>query len=254
MRTRHLSWLWLVTVGTLVAALAAAEILPPKPKRYFTDYAGVVSPQVANALNTQLEALEKSDGSQILAVIFPKMQSDSSLEDYTVRVAQSWGIGQAKEDNGAALFLFIQNRTVRIEVGYGLEGSIPDATAKQIIESAIVPSLRSGNYDQALTAGVQSLIAAAKGEYRGMGRTINQQRQQRQGNWVGFAVILMIILIGATSRRRRRGILYGGFGRRSYWGGSLGGGGWSGGGFGGGGGGWSGGGGSFGGGGASGRW
>jgi len=245
-------WVW------LAGNLLAAEVLPPKPKRFFNDYAGVVSATVANELNAQLEALEKSDGTQILTAIFPKMESDSSMEDYTARVAQSWGVGRAREDNGAVLFLFIQNRAVRIEVGYGLEAVIPDATAKQIIESAILPALRTGNYDVGLRNGVQGLIAAAKGEYRGTGRTLNQGRQQRQNNWVAVAVILMIILVGATSRRRRRGTIYGGMGRH-HWGGGwggLGGGGWSGGrggGFGGGGG-WSGGGGSFGGGGASGRW
>ena len=81
------------------------------------------------------------------------MQSDSSIEDYTVRVAQSWGVGQKGKSNGAVLFVFTQDRKMYLQVGYGLEGALPDALAKRIIENEIKPYFRNGDYDGWLAGG-----------------------------------------------------------------------------------------------------
>src|SRR4029434_7406498 len=94
---------------------SAAETLPPAPKQYFNDYAKVVSPAKAAELNRALEDFEKKTSSQILVAIYPRMLSDSSIEHYTVRVAQSWKVGQKQRDNGAVLFVFIQDRTTYIQ-------------------------------------------------------------------------------------------------------------------------------------------
>ena len=236
-----------------------AERIPPVPERRFTDYAGVVSQATQERLNTALLNLEKSDSTQIQVVVFQKMESDSSLEDYTVRVARAWRLGQTNLNNGAILFVFMDDRAMRIEVGYGLEGAIPDATAKRIIEDEIIPHFRSGNVEQGLVAGTQALIQAAQGEYQGTGRTVGGSGRRRGAPaWVGFLIFLFILFSIIGSTRRHRGYSYR-RGGRTVWGGPFigglggGGGGWSGGGgFGGGG--FSGGGGGFGGGGASGRW
>lgn len=242
--------------------LPGAETIPPMPAQQFNDYAGVVSTATAQRLDAALENLEKTDGTQIVVAIFQKMQSDSALEDYTVRVAREWRAGRAGLNNGAILFVFIEDRAVRIEVGYGLEGAIPDATAKRIIENEIIPHFRNGNFEQGLAAGTQALIQAAQGEYQGTGRTVGGSARRRGAPpWVGFLIFLFILFAIIGSTRRRRGYSYrrggrtvwggpfiGGWGGGSGWGG---GGGFGGGGFGGG---FSGGGGSFGGGGASGRW
>jgi uncharacterized protein len=100
----------------LVAArsAAAAEVIPPRPAQYFNDYAHLVSPAVATELNRQLEQFERDTSSQILVAVYPKMESDSSIEDYAVRVAQSWGVGQKGKDNGAVLFVFIQDHKMCI--------------------------------------------------------------------------------------------------------------------------------------------
>ena len=137
----------------------AAEVIPPAPQKYFNDYANVVSTTTAARLNQQLEQFERETSSQILVVVFPKMQSASSIEDYTVRVAQSWKVGQKAKDNGAVLFVFIQDRKMYIQVGYGLEGALPDALAKQIIENEIKPGFRSGDYEAGLNAGVTAMLA-----------------------------------------------------------------------------------------------
>ena len=94
-------------VALLTAALTgrAAEVIPPKPDRYFNDYAGVVSPAVADRLNLQLAQFERDTSNQVLVVVYPKMQSDSSIEDYTRRVAQAWGVGQKDRRNGVVLFV-----------------------------------------------------------------------------------------------------------------------------------------------------
>jgi uncharacterized protein len=238
------------------AAVWSAEVIPPAPARYFNDYANVVSPGTASQLNQTLEDFERSNSSQILVAVFPKMQSDSSIEDYTVRVAQSWRAGQKAKDNGAVLFVFIQDRKLQMQVGYGLEGALPDALCKRIIENEITPRFKAGDYSGGLSAGVTAIVAAAKGEYKGSGRTVADKRQASKDIVVfGLAAIIIggFFLFGLF-----RPLFAGGFvlNGRSYSnrGSNWPGGGFGGGGSGGGGGGFSGGGGSFGGGGAGGSW
>ncbi|MDW7980336.1 MAG: TPM domain-containing protein [Verrucomicrobiales bacterium] len=249
----------------------AAEVIPPPPKNYFNDYAGVVSPATAAHLDRLLAQFERETSGQIVVAIFPKMQSDSSIEDYTVRVAQAWGVGQKGKDNGAVLFVFVQDRAMYLQVGYGLEAALPDALCKRIIEDVIKPHFRKGDFDAGLTAGVEALLAAARGESEGAGATagapgsndfvrIKRQialREYTEAVLVGLLLLVILLLVWTL----RRGIVYGA-GGRSHWndwfGGGFGGGfsgrGWGGGGLPGGGGGFIGGGGSFGGGGAGGRW
>jgi uncharacterized protein len=257
---------WQMGAFALLLALApsfmAAEVMPPKPQRYFNDYAGVTSPEVQQELNSKLEAFEKSDSSQIVVAIFPRMQSNSDIADYTRRVAEGWGVGQARTNNGAVLFVFVNDRKMYLQVGYGLEGAIPDITAKDITEYRIKPHFRNNDYNAGLRAGVDAILQAARGEYRGTGQTVAERQRSSRPNF-GFILFLIIMLLVIGSMRRRRGYVYRGSGRRGWggpilwtggssgWGGR--GGGWSGGG-GGWGGGFSGGGGSFGGGGAGSSW
>ena len=248
-----------VIAGT---GLHAAERIPPAPAQYFNDYAGVVSPSTAGQLNAQLEQFERESSNQLVVVIFPKMESDSSVEDYTVRVAQAWGVGQKGRNNGAVLFAFMQEHKLYLQVGYGLEGVLPDAIAKRIIENELKPAFRAGDYDGGMRAAVNAMIAATKGEYKGTGRT----RAETGANgdipvmWLAFVIFFVLVTL---SRFRPRSMLYQGSRRIGgpFLGGLIlgsggrgmsGGGGWSSGG--GGGGGFSGGGGSFGGGGAGGSW
>ncbi|HEX5221971.1 MAG TPA: TPM domain-containing protein [Verrucomicrobiae bacterium] len=230
--------------------LFAAEVIPPAPTKYFNDYANVVEAGTANHLNQALENFEKESSSQIVVAVFPRMQSDSSIEDYTVRVARAWKAGQKDVNNGVVLFVFIQDRKMYIQVGYGLEGKLPDALCKRIIEDEIKPHFKAGNYTAGLTAGVQSLIEATRGEYKGTGRTVAQGRGGNGSPLFGVPLIVLFIIIVLLLSRGSRRSRWGGGGWIIGGGGggwSSGGGGWSGGGF-------SGGGGSFGGGGAGGSW
>src|SRR5579871_1889955 len=120
-------------------AASAAEVIPPKPARYFNDYASVTRPDTANRLNQSLEQFERDSSCQIVVVVFPRMQTDSAMEDYTVRVFRAWDVGQKDKNNGAVLFVFVQDHKLRIATGYGLEGAMPDAICKRIIDDEITP-------------------------------------------------------------------------------------------------------------------
>jgi uncharacterized protein len=235
----------------------AAEVIPPKPDHYFNDYAGVVSKEAAHRFNEQLAQFERETSDQVVVAVFPKMQSDSDIADYTQRVAQAWGVGQKERRNGVVLFVFIQERKLFIQVGYGLEGALPDITAFDITEFKIKPRFRNGDYEGGLAAGIDSISKAVRGEYKGSGKTVAEQR--RGGGASGFLPFLIfVIVLIIISRVIRR---LGGYSYSSRRGGPIffpvggGGGGWSSGESGGGGfSGFSGGGGSFGGGGAGSSW
>jgi uncharacterized protein len=264
----------------IVAALAAlclfarfasaAETIPPKPERYFNDYAQVVSAATAHQLNEQLAQFERDTSNQIVVAAFPKFPSDSSLEDFAQRTYHEWGVGQkANKGNGAILFVFVQDHKMRIHTGYGLEGALPDITCREIIANVIAPRFKAGDYDGGFRAGVNAIIAATKGEYHGSGKTVREQSSTAHSSGSPLGVlpiffILVIVLMVLSRAGRRRGYSYtssgggftGGFLAGSMFsGGSSSGGGWSGGGSAGGGdSGFSGGGGDSGGGGASGSW
>jgi uncharacterized protein len=238
--------------------LFAQEVIPPAPAAYFNDYAGIVSAGTASQLNSTLENFERQTSEQILVAVYPKMQSDSSVEDYTVRVAQSWRAGQKDKNNGAVLFVFVQDHKVYLQVGYGLEGVLPDALVKRIVDEQITPRFKAGDFDGGLTAGVQSIIAATKGEYKGTGATVADRRASHGSSSplfsLGFIVLVIVIIIFTRgSGMFLPWLLLSSSGSSRGWGGGGFSSGSSGGGFGGGGG-FSGGGGSFGGGGAGGSW
>jgi uncharacterized protein len=261
----------------------AADPLPPKPADYVEDTAGILRPATRSALARQLAQFERGTSNQVLVATFPKVPDDYAMEDFTQRTASAWGVGQKERDNGAVLFIFPQDRKMRIEVGYGLEGAIPDVTAKSIIDGIIRPAFRSGDFDGGVSRGVDAILQAARGEYKGTGRTVAESTVSVRvedssvgiGIATGFALLLLFAVIiplirlsqragwdyTGTGTRRRGTFLDSGLGSGGFGGGSWGGGGGSSSGSGGGfssgssdSGGFSGGGGDFGGGGASGGW
>jgi uncharacterized protein len=243
-----------LTVG-LTIPLGAAESPPAPPARYFNDYAGFVSPDAAERLDRKLEDFDKQTSNQIVVAIFPELPSPS-LEDFTIRTAQAWRVGREKLDNGVILFVFVKDRALRLEVGYGLEGALPDAAANRIVEDVIVPAFREGHPESGLEAGIDAVMAATRGEYKPPPSPRPAKRRSEGSQVVGLLVVLALFILLSRLQSGAGWATYDRRGRRGgYWGG-WGGGGWGGGGWGGGGsgGGFSGGGGSFGGGGASGRW
>ncbi len=248
---RHLAVVMAACV--LHALVLAQEPEIPTLTRHVTDLTGTLSSQEVGGLDSKLRQFEDSTSNQIVVLMIPTLGS-ASLEDYSLRVAEANRIGVKGRDNGALLFIAKDDRRVRIEVGYGLEGALPDITAGQIIRNEIGPHFRNGEYYEGIDAAVNAMMAATKGEYKGEKK--KDKSPAGMAPLVIFLVILFLILRSVFWRPR--GLLGR---RRSYWGGGpffggfggFGGGGFGGGG-GGGGGGFSGGGGSFGGGGASGGW
>src|SRR3989449_6153825 len=173
----------------------AAEVIPPKPAAYFNDYAGVVSKEAAHRFNEQLAQFERDTSNQVVVAVFPKMQSDSEIADYTQRVAQSWGVGQKDKRNGVVLFVFIEDRKMFIQVGYGLEGALPDITAFDITEYHIKPHLRSGDYEGGLATGIDLICKAIRGEYKGSGKTVAEQRSKTGAPGFLLFIIFVIVLI-----------------------------------------------------------
>jgi len=258
-RRQRFAWRDELRLAPLLVALCltsnalSAEVIPPKPDRYFNDYAHIISQGTANRLNDQLAQFERDTSSQVVVAIYPKMQSDSDVADYTRRVAQSWGVGQKTTNNGVVLFVFPGDRKMFIQTGYGAEGAIPDATAFDITEYHIKPHFRNNDFDGGLTEGVTLICKALQGEYKGTGRTVNDARQYQGSPRVPILfIIVFVFLLIRFIWAARHGYRYSGSGGPFIggWGGS--GGGWSSGG--GDSGGFSGGGGSFGGGGAGSSW
>lgn len=269
-RTGAIRTLWPLALLAmrLACGLSAAAPLPAPPSRYVADNAGVLGPAARDALNARLDRFERDTSSQLVVWVERKLPENAALEEHVNAVFRHWKIGQARTNNGILLAVFVDDRRLRIEVGRGLEGALPDALAGRIIREQIQPRFRSGDYEGGLRAGVESIIAATRGEYRGTGGTVAGARQRGAQQLMGLVCPLLMIavfvfsFINAIRRARRRGWAYSSGGWNSGgWGGggwNIGGGGWGGGGGGGGGsdsgGGFSGGGGDSGGGGASGSW
>src|SRR6266404_4490158 len=140
----------LAAISLMALETRAAEVIPPKPDAYFNDYAGIVSKDAALRFNEQLAQFERDTSDQVVVAVFPKMQSDDDVAAYTQRVAQSWAVGQRDKRNGVVLFVFIQDRKIFIQVGYGLEGALPDAIAFDIYENRIKPHFRNNDYEGGL--------------------------------------------------------------------------------------------------------
>ncbi|HYY31348.1 MAG TPA: TPM domain-containing protein [Chthoniobacterales bacterium] len=262
---RHLrDFCGLALVGFIVlfaARLLGADI-PPKPAHYFNDYAALVSPQTAQKLDRQLEDFERETSNQILVVIYKSLPQDAALEDFAEDTFRAWKPGQQGKNNGAILFLFVNDRRARIQTGYGLEGALPDAICKRIISDELAPRFKTGDFDGGLTAAVNAMIAATRGEYKGSGRTVAEmhgQAAKSKDQLANFGIFIFIVafILLIFLRNLRRGTVISHSERPGgtwYFGGGGGGGFFGGGGGGGGGGGFTGGGGDSGGGGASGNW
>ena len=224
------------------AALQAAPTFPALSGRV-VDEAALMSRKQAHQLTQQLAAFEKRSGIQLVVVSVDSLDGET-IEEYGYQLGRHWGIGQKGKPPGVLLLIAQDERKVRIEVGYGLEGALPDAIAANIIQTRILPAFKRGDMVAGVVAGSQSIMKALAGEYQ----PVEQPKSDSDGGpWLFILVVIAMIVLhnlrgggGGPGGRRRAAYMAGGFGAGSF-------GGRSGGGF-------SGGGGSFGGGGASGGW
>lgn len=233
----------------LFASLTFAQnIKAPTLTQWANDFSGTLSSEETAALNNRLKTYEDSTSNQLVLCMISSLNGEV-LEDYAYAVARQNNVGTKQNNNGVVLLVAKEDRKLRIEVGYGLEGALPDALASSIIRNEIVPYFKRDQYYEGINAGIDAIIATIAGEYKAERKNTGKERSMPSI----FFIILIIMILSSIFRKRKGGL--GGFitgatlgslagGRRSGWGG--------GGGFGGGG--FSGGGGGFGGGGSSGSW
>jgi uncharacterized protein len=161
---------WVRSLGvllymTVLLPWAAAALEVPALTGRVNDYGGMLPPEAESRIETLLKDLEEKDSTQVVVLTVPSLDGDS-LEDFSLRVAERWKIGRKGLDNGAILVIARDDRKVRIEVGYGLEGRLTDLTAGRIIRDRIVPEFRAGRFDQGVLNGVVALTEVVRGEFQ----------------------------------------------------------------------------------------
>jgi len=258
MKKFYILILLLCFVGSLFAQQIPSR---PNPPKLVNDYVGLLTADQQQALETKLDRYDDSTSNQIAVIIVPTLNGLEPV-DYAVQLGREWGVGGKQFNNGVIVLISTEkgNRKVFIATGYGLEGAIPDVTAKEIVDDDLIPYLKEGDYYRGLDLAADAIMQAARGEYRAP-EGYHQKKGKPGGSFLPIIIVIIIIIIsiirrggGGGGMMSRRG--YRGRGIPPIWWfptGGGGGGGWSGGG--GSSGGFGGfGGGSFGGGGAGGNW
>jgi uncharacterized protein len=219
-------------------SLYSQEVLPQKPESWVTDDANVLSGIEKRTLTEMLSSLEKRSSNQIFIAIFKQLPQGYYLEDFAVKLYDKWRPGLADKDNGVLIVAFIEDRKIRIEVGYGLEDVITDLQAGRIIQYYIAPQFKEGNYYQGFRDALQVLIPVVEGKYQLPQNSADKEKNEGISLvhiFIGLFLLMMIYRIfkGPHSTgfgTRRRGtffpIPFPGGGRSS---GGFGGGGFSGG-------------------------
>jgi len=195
---------------TLLLALTLAIPLPAKPTRYVTDNAGVLPADRLESLDQKLKVFEERTSDQVLVYIDKRVPDGTTLEEMGAQAIRQWGVGQEKKDNGVILFLFTDERKMRIEVGYGLEGSLTDAKSKLITSSIIKPRLQSGDYPGAVEHGIEAILNSIGSEsYKGKAHAVAEANAATSTALPVPILLLVLGLIGfaifviVNSRRRR---------------------------------------------------
>lgn len=186
----------------LLAGLVAAAPAIPELRARVTDLAGVLPPGEPERLEKFLADFESQTSNQV-AVLVVKSLEGAEVEDYAIRVARGWGLGTKERDNGVLLLVAVEDRKIRIEVGTGLQGSLPDAVASRIIRNEMAPLLPRGSerWSEALWAGVKGITLATKGEYKGEDKgEARPTRTGRKGDSLHGLVVVGLIVLGVLGR------------------------------------------------------
>src|ERR1700750_2694929 len=206
-----ISWL-------LMAVMLHAQQIPakPNPPRLVNDYVGLLTPDQRQTLESKLVAYNDSTSSQITVVILESI-GDADPGDYATELGRQWGVGGKEFNNGVVILLTTGGgqgrRHVFIAPGYGLEKSVPDYTAGEIVNNEMIPQLQSGNYYRAIDGAVDGIIKAAAGQYKGTG---SSAKGKSGGRSIFFVLIVMFIIIMAISRRGGGGGRGGMMSRRGF--------------------------------------
>lgn len=172
----------------------------PRLQGYVNDYAGMISPSAKLKIEQGLKAFEQSDSTQLVILTIPSLEGEN-IEEFSIKVAEAWKIGQQQKDNGIILVVSKQDRKIRVEVGRGLEGKLTDLMAGRIIDQIIKPRFKQGDFDAGFIAGASALISATRGEFKAEKRPI-QRKQKGFPPFLTFFLFLgiFILILGSLSR------------------------------------------------------
>ncbi|GAB6909079.1 hypothetical protein JCM12296A_49200 [Desulfosarcina cetonica] len=198
---RKLMPILLLGLLTIVWGLPAQALDVPRLQGHVNDDAGMLTSTSRRQLEAVLSDFERQESTQIVVLTIPSLKGDA-LEDFSMRVAEAWKIGQKGTDNGAILLVVKNDRKIRIEVGYGLEGRLTDLVAGRIIRNVITPYFRAGQFDQGITQGVGAMIEAVKGEFSAPATPSASQKKSQKGTPI-FAVLGLLFLVNALGRVSR---------------------------------------------------
>lgn len=211
----------IIYLGILFVAIALPLFVsfgqityPERPMAFVSDYANVLGDTIL--LEEKIKKFEKETSNEIAVVTIDSLEG-VTIEEYAVNLFEKWGIGKAGKDNGVLLLVAIKDRQVRIEVGYGLEGALPDSLAGSIIRNEITPFFEQENYQEGVERGVEAIMAATKGEYK------VKEKEEKGSAWVFLIVFLVIVgfivLFARFGRKGKGGVSGTTYSGRTYTGG-----------------------------------
>jgi uncharacterized protein len=178
-------------------ALSALDV--PALTGRVNDYADMISASAEQSIAQKLEGLEASDSTQVVVLTIPSLEGED-IEGFSIRVAEAWKIGTAEHDNGVILLAARDDRAVRIEVGYGLEGKLTDLLSGRIIREIILPNFKAGRFDEGFQQAVDAIVAAVHGEYTGTGQLPGQKSTTTS---IGPLLMIAAFIAGSIGSRRR---------------------------------------------------
>ncbi|MCX5811925.1 MAG: TPM domain-containing protein [Proteobacteria bacterium] len=172
----------------------------PPLKGYVNDYANMISASALTQIEAELKAFEQSDSTQVVILTIPSLEGEV-LEEYSIKVGETWKIGQKGKDNGIIFLVSNQDRKIRIELGRGLEGKLTDMTAGRIIDLVVKPRFKRGDFDGGFTAGIHSLIDATRGEFKAETRTSPARKKGISSYFtILFFAGVVLLFLGRTSK------------------------------------------------------
>lgn len=189
--------LWFVP---FISCVQAQKAIPQPTEFLVNDFAGLLGREEVVALGQKLSDFAKQSSTQIVVITEKSLEGEDAF-DYSQRLAQAWGIGGQQNDNGILLYIAKEDRQVRIQTGYGSEGFLPDAIARRIIETYIVPAFRQENYYQGIDQATNAIIELAKGEYT----ADNKKESEGTGIPLIFIILLFIVVFFILSNMGRGG-------------------------------------------------
>src|SRR6185369_16867876 len=192
---------FLILAIPVLMPFSATALDVPQLAGRINDYARVLSPEAATRLERKLAAFEQEQSTQVVVLTVPSLQGED-IDQFAIRVADQWRIGQKGKDNGVILILAQAEHKVRIEVGMGLQGVLPDITAGRIIRDVMRPYLKSGNFDRGVEAGIEAVMAATKGEFKAAPQEAKRKPHRTSPSTVTLFLLVAVaaLILGTFSR------------------------------------------------------